>query len=147
MDRRESILARVLALSLTISGISNAYRNKPEVNEDDLDIIVITDGDETDDERDPDGARPTNAPRRIAMHPSIEIIASGAPEDIGTKINRYRAAMIKAVCRDATLIGYTNDKMGIRYLGCVTGAGLGSTMAAHMVLNFAFSYRLAPDEL
>lgn len=145
MDRREQILARLLVLA-RVSGINAAYRNKPQLNENDLDVIVIYDGDEMSDERDPE-VRPTNAPRRVSMTPSIEIIAGGAPEDIGTKVNGYRAKLIKAISTDATLIGLVNDRQGIRYLGCLSGSGLGSTMDANMVLNFAFAYRLFPDEL
>lgn len=147
IDRREQILARVLAISKAVTGISNAYRNKPQLNEDELPVIIIFDGDEQSDERDPEGSRPTNAPRRVIMNPSIEIIAGGAPEDIGSVVNGFRAKLIKAISTDATLISLVTDRMGIRYLGCLSGSGLGSTMDANLVLNFAFTYRLFPDEL
>jgi hypothetical protein len=147
IDRREQILARLLVIATAVSGISAAYRNKPVLNENDLDVVVIYDGDEQGDERDPANTRPTNAPRRIIMQPSVEIIAAGPPEAIGSTINGYRAKLIKAICTDPTLIAVVNDHFGIRYLGCLTGSGLGSTMEANMVLNFEFAYRLAPDEL
>ncbi|HMF49312.1 MAG TPA: hypothetical protein VK603_11755 [Candidatus Saccharimonadales bacterium] len=147
MDRREQILARLLAISSATAGINVAYRNKPGINEADLDVVVICDGDEQGDERDPEGSRPTNAPRRVVMTPSIEITAGGPPETIGSTINGYRAKLIKAISSDPTLITLCLDRFGIRYLGCVSGSGLGSTMEANMVLNFAFAYRLFPDEL
>jgi hypothetical protein len=146
-DRREQILARLLVIAAAVKGIGAAYRNKPALNENDLNVVVIYDGDEQGDERDPANMRPTNAPRRIIMQPSIEIVAGAAPETIGSTINVYRAALIKAICTDPTLIAIVNDHFGIRYLGCLTGSGLGSTMEANMVLNFEFAYRLAPDEL
>lgn len=147
VDRREQILARLLVIAGAIPGIANAVRNKPGLNENDLDAIVIYDGDEQGDERDPENTRPTNAPRRVIMQPTIEISAAGAPETIGTSINGYRANLIKKICSDTTLISLCIDRTGIRYLGCNTGAGLGSTLEANMVLNFTFAYRLFPDEL
>lgn len=147
VDRREQILARLLVIALNVSGITTAVRNKPGLNENDLDAIVIFDGDEMGDERDPEGSRPANAPRRVIMQPTLEISAAGAPETVGTSINGYRARLVKAICNDATLQSLCNDRTGIRYLGCTTGAGLGQTLEANMVLNFTFAYRLSPDEL
>ena len=148
IDRREQILARLLVIATGIPGITTAVRNKfGGLNETDLDAIAICDGEEQGDERDPENTRPTNAPRRIVMMPSIEISAAGPPETVGTTINGYRAKLVKGICSDATLISLCTDRTGIRYLGCQSGAGLGSTMDANMVLQFAFTYRLFPDEL
>jgi hypothetical protein len=109
---------------------------------------VIYDGDEVSSDADPDNTRPTNAPRRVTMQPAIEIAFGDLPENIGTSINVMRAALIKAICTDATIIGLVLDRFGTRYLGCVMGgAGLGRSQEATMLLNFAFTYALRPDEL
>lgn len=147
-DRREAILAQLLAIARAVPGVNLAARNKLSPNDTDLPAIIIYDGDEVSSDADPDGTRPANAPRRITMQPAIEIAFGDHPEDIGTSINVMRAALIKAICTDTTLIGLALDRNGIRYLGCVSGgAGLGRSQEATMLLNFAFTYALRPDEL
>jgi len=46
MDRRELILARLLAIASGIPGIRNAYRNQDEINESQRPAILILDADE-----------------------------------------------------------------------------------------------------
>ena len=58
MDRREDILARLLAIASGIDGVTRAYRNKDEIPETSRPAIVILDGDEAANDADP-SARPT----------------------------------------------------------------------------------------
>ena len=55
------------------------------------------------------------------MTPEIYLMLGAKPEDVGTAINGFRAAFIKAVLVDselATIVGSNGD---IRYEGCATG--------------------------
>ena len=147
-DKREQILVRLLGIAQGLPGIAAAFRNKDEISDRQRPCIVILDADEAADDADPSGlARRPNAPRRIGMTPEIYLMLGAKPEDVGTAINGFRAAFIKAVLMDselATIVGSNGD---IRYEGCATGLARGRNMEAEMGLSFTFSYILRPDEL
>ena len=147
-DKREQILVRLLGIAQALPGIAAAFRNKDEISDRQRPCIVILDADEAADDADPSGlARRPNAPRRVGMTPEIYLMLGAKPEDVGTAINGFRAAFIKAVLTDpelATIVGSNGD---IRYEGCATGLARGRNMEAEMGLSFTFSYILRPDEL
>ena len=147
-DKREQILVRLLSVAQGLPGIAAAFRNKDEISDRQRPCIVILDADEAADDTDPSGmARRFNAPRRVGMTPEIYLMLGAKPEDVGTAINSFRAAFIKAVLTDselATIVGSNGD---IRYEGCATGLARGRNMEAEMGLSFTFSYILRPDEL
>ena len=147
-DKREQILVRLQGLAQDLPGIVAAFRNIDEISDRQRPCIVILDADEAADDADPAGlARRPHAPRRVGMTPEIYVMLGAKPEDVGTAINVFRAAFIKAVLMDselATLVGSNGD---IRYEGCATGLARGRNMEAEMGLSFTFSYILRPDEL
>ena len=147
-DKREQILVRLLGIAQALPGIAAAFRNKDEISDRQRPCIVIFDADEAADDADPAGlARRPNAPRRIGMTPEIYLMLGAKPEDVGTAINGFRAAFIKAVLTDSELAGIVGSNGDIRYEGCATGLARGRTMEAEMGLSFTFSYILRPDEL
>ena len=147
-DKRELILARLLGISQGLPGITAAFRNKDEISDGQRPCIVILDADEAADDGDPSGlARRPNAPRRVGMTPEIYLMLGAKPEDVGTAINGFRAAFIKAVLTDSALATIVGSNGDIRYEGCATGLARGRNMEAEMGLSFTFSYFLRPDEL
>lgn len=145
-DRREAIMARLEDIAAGVATIRNVYRNVKQVPDDKLPACVIMEGDEAADDNDPVN-RPTTSPRRVHMTPQV-VIVSGAPvTEIGTDINTIRAAMIKAVLTDATLLALTLDDQGVRYLGLESDLAMGRSMFGQMALNFSISYVLNPSDL
>jgi hypothetical protein len=147
-DKREQILARLLAVAQGLPGIVAAFRNKDEISDRQRPCIVILDADEAADDADPSGlARRPHAPRRVGMTPEIYLMLGAKPEDVGTVINGFRAIFIKAVLTDPGLASIVGSNGDIRYEGCATGLARGRNMEAEMGLTFTFSYILRPDEL
>jgi hypothetical protein len=147
-DRRELILVRLLGIAQTVPGLVAAFRNKDEISDRQRPCIVILDADEAADDADPSGnARRPNAPRRVGMTPEIYLMLGAKPEDVGTAINGFRAAFLKAVLTDPELAGIVGSNGDVRYEGCATGLARGRNMEAEMGLSFTFSYILRPDEL
>lgn len=145
-DRREMILARLLAIAKTCPGIAAAFRNKDEISEKQRPAIVILDADEAADDGDP-ASRPSRAPRRIAMTPEIYILLGARPEELGTAINTLRARLVKAVLSDVQLARIVGSNGEVRYEGCATALARGRSMEGEMGLSFSFAYVLQPEEL
>ena len=145
-DPREDILARLVVLAGTISGIRTVKRNQTDIAETQFPAIVIMDADEQASDGDP-AHRPRNAPRMITMSPEMYILLSDKAVDVGTSVNALRAAFIKAVLTDSALAALTMDGQGIRYEASVTGLSRGRSMIGEVGISFSFTYVLRPDSL
>jgi hypothetical protein len=147
MDFREAILARLVAVA---EGISPAFatveRNAVVLADTKLPALIVLDGEEEADERDPD-RRPANAPRRVKMRAVLQIQLQDLPENAGTDLNGFRKALINAIFTDTTLLSYTIDNRSIRYLGCNTGFDMGRQLEATMWLHIEFGYPLFPGAI
>jgi hypothetical protein len=156
-DRREAILAQLLAIATAVPGVVTAARNRLSPTDQESPSIIIYDGDEqVSEETDRPGEikRPANKPRIVYMMPTVEVSLGDTAADAGTSINAIRTYLFKAVIQDATLASLvvsdlTSPPMarGIHYLGCTFGAGLGRSLQANMVLQFAFTYILSLNDL
>ncbi len=146
-DRREAILARLAAIAGSVPGVTLAARNKLNPTDQQLPAIIIFDADEEADDKDPEQSRPVNAPRRVKLVPQITIQLGTVPDDVGTQLNKMRAALVKAIMTDATLPSLTLDRFGIHYLGCSTELSPARTMVGTMWVHMRFTYPLRPDEL
>jgi hypothetical protein len=147
-DRRELILARLPLLAAAATGIK-FFRNANDFSDLVRPCGVTLDGDEEPEESDPQ-SRPPDAPRRVALKAQFVVLASGLPEDIGTKINGYRVPLLKAVVSDATLLGLVLDSMArqsIRYHGATLTLSSGRQIEGELRLDFAFAYALIFSEL
>ncbi|WP_375782912.1 hypothetical protein ACE10Z_23650 [Bradyrhizobium sp. Pha-3] len=157
MDRREAILVQLLAIATAAPGVTTAARNRLAPTDDESPSIIIYDGDEMVlESSDAPGEirRPARKPRVVPMAPTIEVLLGASPANAGTVINGIRKYLIKTIIQDETLASLVVSDMtsppmarGIHYLGCTFGAGLGRSLQADMVLNFAFTYVLNIDEL
>lgn len=147
-DKREQILVRLVEIAEGVSGVIYAARNVGNIDDEDRPAIVIMDADEAADDGDGSGvARGTNAKRRVGLTPEIYILLGDKPEKIGTELNAFRAALIKAVLTDSTLQGIVGANGGIRYEGCATALSRGRSMEGEMGVSFTFTYILNPAEL
>jgi hypothetical protein len=147
-DKREAILARLVAIAGTIQGVVTAARNQPDVDDEARPAIVILDADEAADDADPASTmRGSAARRRVGMTPEIYILLGANPENVGTAINAMRAKVIKAILTDATLNTILGTNGAIRYEGCATGLSRGRSLEGEMGVSFTFSYILNPADL
>ena len=147
-DKREVIFRRLVEIAKTVPGIVATFRNTDEISDRQRPCIVILDADEAADDGDPSGmTRRSNAPRRVGMTPELYVMLGAKPEHIGTELNIFRAAIIKAVLTDTTLTVLVGTNGDVRYEGCATALARGRMMEGEMGLSFTFAYVLRPDAL
>ena len=143
-DRREAILDRLVAIAGATDGIATAERNQDEVPEDLRPAAIVFDGSEEGSEED---NRRTGAPRRVTMIPHLVVLLGAGSETVGQAVNALRAKLIKTISLDPELADLTLDADGIFYLGCETNLEPGREAEVWLVLNFAFTYLLRPQDL
>lgn len=148
-DRREQILARLVAIGEALAGIRAAQRNRESVTGRAGPMIVIQDGDEAVSLAAAPDARGTIklAPALVEMTPEFLILVEANSGDVGTRVNGFRAAAIYAVLNDDALLSITGSNGEIRYEGCTTSNRRGEKIEGGLALNFAFRYPLKPEEL
>lgn len=144
MDRREEILARLVALAEGI-GVDEVFRNVtefPSVGTGKR-YISILEGDEDGNDADPVG-RGSRAPRKIVMTPPMVLHVSGPVQDIGAELNTLRSDFQDAVETDATLRDLTFNSEGVRYLGFDSDLALGREVMGRIALRYSIPYRRLP---
>ncbi|MET3995833.1 hypothetical protein ABID65_007505 [Bradyrhizobium sp. S3.9.2] len=148
MDRREQILARLLAVMTAVAEAEggHAFRNEPKVPEAKLPAIRIYDGDETADESAYGRGRPASGPLIVAAMPEMYVTLTADTEELGTALNGWRAKVIKAATTDEALLALCHNG-DVRYLGCSTALGEGREMTGDLGIAFAFNYALRPAQL
>lgn len=144
MDRREEILARLLVVAQGMSGITTAVRNGSGLSENKMPAIVILDA---DDQAQGAADGRGRGPQMVTVTPEIYILLAGDSDDIGSQINGFRAALIKAVLADGNLNTLTGPNGAITYDGCATGLARGRSMQGEMGVSLSFTYPLIPNEL
>lgn len=151
-DKREEILARLLAVA-AVAGIKKTYRNNYNIDESaDLPAVVVTDGEENVDLNILEKNVPNTAPMLMDMEPVVTVVLQAATAAVGTALNGFRALVIPAVLEDAQLIALTGiggprASGAIRYLGCAPAVEEGRLLAGQLNLRFRISYLFSPDDL
>ena len=140
MSVREDILARLVVVVSGISGVVTVLRNSPAPSDTQLPALIVFDGDEQANDRDPT-SRPTRSPRRITMTPEILIKVVTVPETVGTTLNDILEELQIAVTTDAALIDLVKDGE-IRYMGCATQLAIARAIIGELGATFAFTYIL-----
>ena len=149
-DNREAILARLEVVLAAIAGIESFARNRGLRDNDSRPGIVLLDGDES--ERPPRvgrnvAGRQSMLPVFMAMRPQVFVLMdTRKPQNvgIGTDINAFRTAIIRAVAADATLRALVGTNGDIVYNGSETDLKSGSPLDGEMRLDFTFSYFVDP---
>lgn len=145
-DRREAILARLLEVCAALPGVTFSARNALTISAESRPAVVVYDADEDASDEDPPD-RPSNAPRRVDMTPEVYVLMGERHETIGTELNAMRAALIKAVLTDATLISLVGTNGRILYDSCMTSLAPGRATEANLGIGFTFRYPLVLTEL
>ena len=146
-DRREAILARLVAVAGTVPGVSTALRNVEGLSEGRRPAVIVLDADEAVDDMEVAGSRPFDAPTIVMMTPEMFILVSKAAASVGAELNALRCGLIRRVLQDPILRDRVGRNGEIRYGGCVTTLATGRTMEGEMALSFTFRYALRPAEL
>lgn len=144
MDPREAILARLLIVAGSVDASLSMRRNENDVSDSNLPAVILFDGEETARETDPLG-RDAKVPRHIDMVPEVQFRLEGKAPEVGTKLNAYRAKLIKAVLNDQALLDLTVNRRSIRYMGSMTATQRGRSMEGGIGVAFTFTYQLWPD--
>lgn len=146
-DRREEILARLVALAATVTGVTDALRNRKTVSETHRPCIVVNDGDEDFDEPPNDG-RPARQPQLVHMSPEIVLMAAeGTGAAIGTALNTMRREMLRLIKTDDQLAGSVGSNGRIYSVQTVSDLSKARAMEGQMLLSLVFVYPLIVDEL
>lgn len=145
-DKREQIMSRLLAIAGEVEGVVEAGRNDIDRSESRQPAIVLLEGDEQANEDDP-RSRPSHAPRRVTMTPQLVIMQKADVENVGTDLNAFRAALIKAVCTDAQLSALSMNGHNVQYLGMQSDFAFGRQMLGRMAVMFGITYALKPADL
>ena len=146
MDRREAILAQLVAVATGIPDFLGVWRNRPMSPSRALrPACFIFDAHETALQVDepPHARRGLNL---VSLRPEIFISLGAAPEDVGPTLNGLRISLLQAIWADATLASLVTANGDIRYEGAATGLTASSGVEAEMGLSLAFFYPLNPAE-
>lgn len=147
MDKREQILARLVAVAEGVLGVSTVTRNTDEISEHKRPAIAIFDADESADEAAERQDHPGRAPNLVVMTPEVLILLGAPPASVGTALNDIRAKLVKAVLTDTQLVELAGPNGRVRYAGCTTHLGHGRSMEGAMGVQFTFAYVLRPQQL
>ena len=148
-DTRELILARLKKIAEGLNDVELAARNDLNPSETQIPAIIILEGDEEPSQTGlPEGRhRPATAPIPIVMIPEICIVVNEATATLGSTLNAFRAALIKAVTSDSELISLLGGNGAIVYRGLLSDLGIGRAMLGRMSLKFAITYVVSPSKL
>ena len=145
-DRREEILARLVVIANTITGVQ-VFRNRDNIPETERPAICILDADEfADAAAQEKGLRYNRGKNIVSLTPEIYILASSDADNIGSTINAIRMKLLKAVLEDNTLASACGSNGRADYLGCDSQFATGRKMNGDMSVKFSFTYPLLPEE-
>ena len=146
MDPREAILARLLIVAGAVDASLSKRRNETDVSGSNLPAVILFDGEEVARETDPAGRNALTL-RHVDMTPEVQFRLEAKAEDVGTKLNLYRAKLIDAVLQDAELLALTVNNRSIRYQGSMTATERGRSMEGGIGVAFTFTYLMQPGAL
>lgn len=146
MDPREAILARLLIVAGAVDTSLSKRRNETDVSGSNLPAVILFDGEEVARDTDPAGRNALTL-RHVDMTPEVQFRLEAKAEDVGTKLNLYRAKLIDAVLQDAELLALTVNHRSIRYQGSMTATERGRSMEGGIGVAFTFTYLMQPGAL
>lgn len=145
MDKREQILARLLQICGTLSGIAAAGRNVLDVPALARPALVVQDGSE--ERLDSPQSDNRSGVTRFELNAQIWLMVRGAATNVGPLMSMFRSRLVLAIASDMTLRDLTGTVGGIRYDGCTVSEPTPETKEPRMDLNFGFVYTLAMSDL
>lgn len=161
-DRREEILAYLMILLHQVTPLTGIWRNRGAFNADDLPVAVLLDGTE-EILTEIKGLQLTQMPVALfTLLPEIFIILKPradesnltvningvlTPAPIGPELSAYRSKVIKVLTTDTNLYTMLGPDGQVEYRGSETDMRTANTLQGMMLMHFALSYVLNPDEL
>lgn len=146
IDRRESILARLVVIAKTVVAPECVFRNQNDIPETARPAIVIYDADEVADSQAFGRGRPPMGTNIMIMSPEVFALLEAGAVDIGPALNTLRARFVKAVLTDATLVALVHNN-DIRYTGFTTALAVGRSMEGDSGIGLEIRYLFRPEEL
>jgi hypothetical protein len=165
-DTREDILQRLFVI---LQGIPNlgtdpyiggptVYRNRDQLPDELRPGILLLDADETVVLKSVDNRDSSRTPTLVELKPEIYVclktikptnLDPSTNINVGTIINGYRLAILKAVMNDTTLQGLVRVGYGgsINFSAVITDLARNRTMMGEMGIAFFFTYPLIPSTL
>lgn len=151
VNKREEVLTRLLDIlndPALVPDINSCVRNRGLLSNEQLPGIIMLDGDETSRKLADDRGRQRMSPVITVLHPQIFIVLKNKKPknvDVGTELNTYRGAIIKAISADAQLLALIGPNGDITYDGCETDLKTGMPMEGEMMLAFSIACVLNPN--
>ena len=148
LDRREALIARILAVLQTVDGIVVATRNIRHTNLEVMPAAIVFDADEHLAESPDSGLWvPPRTPQMMTMRPEIYVMVAGKPSEVGALLNGLRASIFSAMVQDAdiqSLVG-TNGRIILDLVQ--TALAPGRQMSGEMKIVFAITYPVILKDL
>jgi hypothetical protein len=144
-DRREEVLTALEDVLKDLTGFT-VKRNDMNIDESELPIIIMLDGDEDNEADAYDRGRPSASPQIMRMYPQVYFALQDKPEVVGPSVNATRGTIIHAVISDVELQNLCFNRE-IRYEGMESDLNLGSSVVGQAGLQFSMAYVLNPDDL
>ena len=154
-DTREDILARLLVIAGTVTGIADTARNRGLLGNEKRPAIVVLYGDELPrlsvDTSRIKGMASMMAPQIVQLRPEVYILpkekrpTNQDASNIGTEANGFRIAFLEKVWGDVELAALLGSNGSMVYNGCETDLKSGSAMSGEIRLDFIVNYLLKPE--
>jgi len=146
VDKRETILSRLAAVCVSVSGISAVVRNALDVPGNARPAVIIQDGIEAMIDQ-PENVRHSEL-QRMELSPGITVyVRAGGAADAGVLLSRYRTAIVSAALNDGTLRDVTGTNGRIRYEGCAVLPPDAEAKEHRLDITLVFTYAFRLDEL
>lgn len=148
IDRREAILAQLMAIFAAVPGILRVGRNMEDVSAAYRPAIVMHDAAESSEQL---SGRPRQSPKDLmVLSPQIYLLLGARQSVVGSEVSALRALIIPAIYNDLTLLDLIGARRGngdIHYTGCGLDTTPGENREARLELSFDFTYVLDIREL
>ncbi len=145
IDRREAVLAELLAICISVPGVAAAERNVTDVSNLARPSIVINDGAEEVVSQ-PDSSSATLI-ACMEMTPGVEIRVGGAPNRIGSIANLVLARLRYRVLTSSVIKGIIGSNGKIFIQGASLVGPTPESKETRMDCSFAIRYYFRADDL
>lgn len=155
MDKREAILARLLAILDNIPDVITpaqlVVRNRGELPEDKRPAIVLLDGSEEVRISHSGRGGVLMTPAVMTLSPQIFVLLKprqdAANTGVGEELSAFRVAVIKAIAQDQILAQLCGSNGQVILNRVETDMQTGSTLSGELRFDFAIDYTLDPNAL
>lgn len=148
VNRREEILARLFAILQAQDGFNTFKRNRALLDNDALPAVILLDGNETVRTSGERRGRHGMSPVIVTMTPQIFVLLKNNKptndNNVGTMLNTYRGAIIRAIATDAQLAALAGPNGELAYQTAETDLNTGMPLEGQMQINIAISCPLDP---